>query len=74
MVVDDGRRRAPGRGAYLCPAIDCWIRGLKGALGASLRTTITEADREALTAHAQRFIHDAPAAPTPAGTEREGDA
>lgn len=40
VEVDPGGGRA-GRGAYLCPSVDCWQEGLKGrrlerALGATL--------------------------------------
>ena len=74
VVVDEGRRRAPGRGAYLCRQAACWARALKGALAASLRTTITEADRAALLAHAGRFTTQTDDADRTGGDGREGDA
>lgn len=74
VLVDEQRRRAPGRGAYLCRDAACWTRALKGVLAASLRTTITEADRAALLARAERFTTDTDVAEPTAGDEREGDA
>lgn len=74
VAVDEGRRRAPGRGAYLCRQTACWTRALKGALAASLRATITEADRAALLAHAERFTTHTDDADRTGGDGREGDA
>jgi len=48
--VDDGRRRLPGRGAYLCRQQACWERGLRGALPGNLRVTLTDENREHLRA------------------------
>ena len=43
----DGKKA--GRGAYLCPAQDCWELGLKGGrLEHSLKTTLTQDNREQL--------------------------
>ncbi|MCK9487246.1 MAG: YlxR family protein [Dehalococcoidia bacterium] len=53
--ADEGRRPAPGRGAYLCRERSCWERGLRGALGGALRTALTEEDREALRQAAGRL-------------------
>ena len=48
VEVDPGGKRA-GRGAYLCPAPDCWQIGLKkGRLEYTLRTTLTQDNREQL--------------------------
>ncbi|MDA1240728.1 MAG: YlxR family protein, partial [Chloroflexi bacterium] len=74
VTIDEGRRRAAGRGAYLCPDAACWTRALKGALASSLRTTISEADRAALIARAEGFTADTHAAAQTADGEREGDA
>lgn len=60
IEVDEGRRRLPGRGAYLCRDAGCWERGLRGALSGSLRTPITAANREALHAYAARFASTSP--------------
>ncbi|MEX2373744.1 MAG: YlxR family protein [Dehalococcoidia bacterium] len=70
VAVDEGRRHAPGRGAYLCRDLACWERGLRGALTGSLRTALTEDIREALRTYAARFAttDDSP----PAAGEREG--
>jgi hypothetical protein len=46
-VDPDGKRS--GRGAYLCPALECWEIGLKkGRLEYALRTTLTQDNREQL--------------------------
>ncbi len=38
-----------GRGVYLCPAQECWEIGVKGGrLEHSLRTTLTQENREQL--------------------------
>jgi len=48
VEVDPGGKRA-GRGAYLCPAAECWQVGLKkGRLEHVLRTNITPDNREQL--------------------------
>jgi predicted RNA-binding protein YlxR (DUF448 family) len=48
VEVDPGGKKA-GRGAYLCPAAECWQVGLKkGRLEHVLRTTITPDNREQL--------------------------
>jgi predicted RNA-binding protein YlxR (DUF448 family) len=48
VEVDPSGKRA-GRGAYLCPAVECWQVGLKkGRLEHVLRTTITPDNREQL--------------------------
>jgi predicted RNA-binding protein YlxR (DUF448 family) len=45
--------RESGRGAYLCPARACWLKGLKGAqLERALRTRITDPERRALLEYA----------------------
>ena len=45
VEVDPGGNRA-GRGAYLCPAPECWQMGLKkGRLEHALRTTLTPDNR-----------------------------
>jgi len=47
----DLRRRAPGRGAYLCPSAACWERAAAGQqLSAALRTDLNDADRSLLQA------------------------
>lgn len=48
VEVDTGGKRA-GRGAYLCPAPECWEIGLKkGRLEYALGTTLAQDNREQL--------------------------
>ena len=48
VEVDTDGKKA-GRGAYLCPAQECWDIGLKGnRLEHALRTTLTPENREQL--------------------------
>ncbi len=48
VEVDTDGKKA-GRGAYLCPAQECWDIGLKGnRLEHTLRTTLTPENREQL--------------------------
>lgn len=55
VEVDPSGRKA-GRGAYLCPALDCWQAGLqKGRLEYVLRTTITGENREQLIRYGQEL-------------------
>jgi len=53
VEIDSGGKKV-GRGAYLCPAGDCWVAGLKeGRLEHVLRTSITPDNREQLTRYGQ---------------------
>lgn len=53
VEVDTGGRKA-GRGAYLCQAWECWQIGLKGnRLEHTLRTTLTQDNREQLIKHGE---------------------
>ena len=56
-VQIDPTGKLAGRGAYLHDRRECWERGLKGALGQALRTTLTEADRARL----EEFMNTLPA-------------
>ena len=48
VEVDTGGKKT-GRGAYLCRARECWEMGLKGGrLEHSLKTTLTQDNREQL--------------------------
>ena len=47
-VQIDPTGKLAGRGAYLHDRRECWERGLKGALGHALKTTLTQADRARL--------------------------
>jgi len=45
-----------GRGAYLCPALECWETGLKsGRLEYTLRTTLTQGNRDQLIEYGRGF-------------------
>ena len=44
-VQIDPTGKVAGRGAYLHDRRECWERGLKGALGHALKTTLTAGDR-----------------------------
>ena len=56
VEVDIGGRRA-GRGAYLCPAQECWEIGLKGGrLEHSLKATLTQDNREQLIRFGKEFL------------------
>jgi len=47
----DATGKKSGRGAYLCVQSDCWQTALKRrALDKALKTDLSAADREALTA------------------------
>jgi predicted RNA-binding protein YlxR (DUF448 family) len=62
VEVDLAERRA-GRGAYLCPALDCWEMGLKkDRLEYALRTRISPQNRRQLAEFGQslpRRVSDA---------------
>ena len=44
-VQIDPTGKLAGRGAYLHDRRECWERGLKGALGHALKTSLTQDDR-----------------------------
>ena len=55
VEVDPNGKKA-GRGAYLCPALDCWQAGLKkGRLDYILRTALTEDNRQQLIRYGQEL-------------------
>ena len=56
-VQIDPTGKLAGRGAYLHDRRDCWERGLKGALGHALKTSLTEDDRARL----EEFMNTLPA-------------
>lgn len=65
VKVDESPARAAGRGAYLCPDPACWRRALAShAVARTLKTSLTDEDRAALSAYADRL---APTAAVPAG-------
>ena len=56
VEVDTSGKKA-GRGAYLCQAPECWEIGLKGGrLEYTLRTTLTQNNREQLTKYGQTLL------------------
>ena len=58
VEIDIGGKKA-GRGAYLCRAEECWEIGLKGGrLEHSLRTTLTQENREQLIRFGEDFLKE----------------
>jgi len=58
VEVDIGGKKA-GRGAYLCRAQECWETGLKGGrLEHSLRTTLTQDNREQLVKFGEGLLKE----------------
>lgn len=59
-VAPDATGKAPGRGAYLCPRLECWEVGTeKGRLGRALKLeeSLAADTRSALMAYAEaRFV------------------
>jgi len=59
MVEIDTTSKKAGRGAYLCPALDCWETGLKsGRLEYALRTSLTRENREQLLRLGQKLLKE----------------
>src|SRR5688500_5813816 len=56
-VQIDPTGKLPSRGAYLHDQRECWERGLKGALGHALKTTLTQDDQARL----EEFMNTLPA-------------
>jgi len=56
VEVDTSGKKA-GRGAYLCRAQDCWEIGLEGGrLEHTLRTTLTQDNREQLVKQGEALL------------------
>lgn len=56
IKVDSGGKEA-GRGAYLCPNLDCWQNGLTtGRLEHTLRATITPENRKQLMEQSKTIV------------------
>ena len=54
--VDTSAKKA-GRGAYLCRTWECWEIGLKGGrLAHSLRTSLTQSNREQLIGYGRDLL------------------
>jgi uncharacterized protein len=56
-VQIDPTGKLPGRGAYLHDRRECWERGLKGALGHALKSSLAQDDRARL----EEFMNTLPA-------------
>ncbi|MFC1987881.1 RNase P modulator RnpM [Chloroflexota bacterium] len=58
VEVDTVGKKA-GRGAYLCRAGECWESAIKGGrLEHSLRTTLTQDNRESLISFGKDFLKE----------------
>lgn len=57
-VFLDSTGKLAGRGAYLHDRISCWERGLDGNLARALKTELTTADQERLSAYMQNISPD----------------
>ena len=56
VEVDPTGKRS-GRGAYLCPTLDCWRLAIqKGRLDRALKTGVSAGDREALLQYAHSLL------------------
>jgi len=56
-VEIDSRGKKEGRGAYLCPAWECWETALKGnQLEHALRSSLTQDNREQLIKRGQDLL------------------
>ncbi|MBI4340138.1 MAG: YlxR family protein [Chloroflexi bacterium] len=54
VLVDQGRRKLPGRGAYLCRSRECWNQALKKSrLSYALRGDISPNDKGRLQEFAE---------------------
>lgn len=61
-ITPDASGKKSGRGAYLCSMPGCWERGVrKGRLEKSLKTKLSEQDRERLSSFAEEFVSGSPA-------------
>ena len=49
----DPTGKAHGRGAYLHDKRECWMRGIKSALGRALKTELTDQEKDALLIYMQ---------------------
>ncbi len=55
-VEVDPTAKRPGRGAYICARPECWKEALKkDRLAHALRTTISQADRQALERYGEQL-------------------
>lgn len=60
VAVDQGRKKLPGRGAYLCHAAECWEKALKkDRLSYALKGNVSSEDRQRLLEFAQSQLQSA---------------
>jgi predicted RNA-binding protein YlxR (DUF448 family) len=59
VLIDPTGKKA-GRGAYLHDRRSCWEAGIKGALARALKVELTAADRERLSAYADKLTDAVP--------------
>ena len=58
VEIDAGGKKT-GRGAYLCRAQECWELGFKGGrLEHTLRTKLTQENRDSLIRFSNKFLTD----------------
>ncbi|MBI4202312.1 MAG: YlxR family protein [Chloroflexi bacterium] len=65
VSVNVGRKKLPGRGAYLCYAPECWEKALKrDRLSYALKGPVSPEDRQRLQEFAQGQLQQAPTSTT----------
>ena len=72
-VQVDRTGKLAGRGAYLHDRKSCWDKGLKGPLSHALKTTLTEEERDMLSAFAATLLTSGDQADGSLSTERQAD-
>ena len=72
-VQIDRTGKMAGRGAYLHDRKSCWERGLKGPLSHALKTTLTEEERDMLSAFAVTLPTSVDLIDDSLSTERQAD-
>jgi predicted RNA-binding protein YlxR (DUF448 family) len=72
-VQVDQTGKLAGRGAYLHDRKSCWDRGLKGPLSHALKTTLTEEERDLLSAFAATLPASDDRSEDLLSTERQAD-
>jgi len=72
-VQIDRTGKLAGRGAYLHERKSCWDKGLKGPLSHALKTTLTEEERDMLSAFATTLPASGDLSDDTLSTERQAD-
>jgi predicted RNA-binding protein YlxR (DUF448 family) len=72
-VQIDRTGKLAGRGAYLHDRKSCWDKGLKGPLSRALKTTLTEEERDMLSAFAATLPASGDLIDDSLSTERQAD-